>query len=45
MDFKLSLDISKTKGFYDEKLYEKVKEEVIAAHELLRSKKDLETTF
>ena len=39
MDFKLSLDISKTKGFYDEKLYEKVKEEVIAAHELLRSKK------
>lgn len=38
MQQKLILDVSHTKGFYDEKLYEQVKKEVIAAHKLLRSK-------
>ena len=39
MEEKLILDISKTKGFYDEKLFEEVKKEVLKAHDLLRSKK------
>ena len=39
MEKKLCLDISQTKGFYDEKLYKEVSDEIIKAHELLRSKK------
>ena len=39
MEKKLCLDISQTKGFYDEKLYKEVSNEIIKAHELLRSKK------
>ena len=39
MEKKLCLDISQTKGFYDEKLYNEVSNEIIKAHELLRSKK------
>ena len=38
MNKKLCLDISQTIGFYEENLYEAVKKEVIAAHDLLRSK-------
>ena len=36
---KLCLDISQTKGFYDEKLFAEVSKEIIKSHELLRSKK------
>ncbi len=39
MEKKLCLDISQTKGFYDEKLYNEVSNEIVKAHELLRSKK------
>ena len=39
MEKKLCLDISQTKGFYDEKLFKEVSDEIIKAHELLRSKK------
>ena len=39
MDKKLVLDISKTKGFYDEKLFDEVSKEIMKAHDLLRSKK------
>lgn len=45
MNNKLCLDLSQTKGFYDEKLYECVKQEVIAAHALLRSKKGAGNDF
>ena len=39
MEKKLVLDISKTKGFYDEKLFDEVSKEILKAHDLLRSKK------
>ncbi len=39
MEKKLCLDISQTKGFYDEKLYNEISNEIVKAHELLRSKK------
>ncbi len=45
MKQKLSLDVSKTKGFYDEDLYEQVKGEVVKAHEVLRSKKGAGNDF
>ncbi len=38
MEKKLSLDISQTASFYTQKQYEEIKEEVVAAHKLLRSK-------
>lgn len=38
MKKKLCLDISQTASFYDGKLFEEVKQEVVAAHKLLRSK-------
>ncbi len=38
MEKKLCLDISQTASFYDEKLFEEVKQEVLVAHKLLRSK-------
>ena len=39
MEKRLVLDISKTKGFYDEKLFDEVSKEILKAHDLLRSKK------
>lgn len=38
MEKKLVLDISKTKGFYDEALYEEVKKDVLAAVKVLKTK-------
>ena len=38
MEKKLCLDISQTKGFYDEKLYKEVSDEIIKAHEYLKTK-------
>ena len=38
MDKKLVLDVSKTKGFYDEALYNEVKKEVLAAQKVLMNK-------
>ena len=35
MEKKLILDVSKTKGFYDEALYNEVKKEVLAAQKEL----------
>ena len=37
MEKKLVLDVSKTKGFYDEALYNEVKKEVLAAQKVLNS--------
>lgn len=45
MQKKLSLDVSQTKGFYDEALYNQVKDEVLKAHEVLRSKKGAGNDF
>ena len=41
----LYLDLSSTKGFYSEALYNEVKAEVVAAHALLRSKKGAGNDF
>lgn len=38
MNKKISLDISKASSFFDKKLYEDVKNEVVNAHKLLRAK-------
>ena len=45
MKEKLVLDVSQTKKFYDEKLYEEVKKEVVEAHKLLRSRKGAGNDF
>ena len=45
MNKKLVLDISQTKGFYNEELYSEVKNEVIDAHKLLRSKQGAGNDF
>ena len=45
MSFKLSLDTSLCNGFFDESEYKKVEKEVVAAHELLRSKKGAGNDF
>ncbi len=45
MQKKLSLDISQTASFYNKKLFEEVKKEVVAAHKLLRSKKGAGNDF
>ena len=41
----IKLDVSQTAKFIDKKLYEKVKKEVVSAHELLRSKKGAGNDF
>ena len=41
----IKLDVSQTAKFIDAKLYENLKKEVIAAHELLRSKKGAGNDF
>ena len=45
MSFKLSLDTSLCNGFYEEKEYKQVEKEVLAAHDLLRSKKGAGNDF
>ena len=45
MKEKLVLDVSQTKKFYDEKLYEEVKKEVVEAHKLLRIRKGAGNDF
>ena len=45
MNKKLVLDISQTKNFYSEELYNSVKKEVIEAHKLLRSKQGAGNDF
>lgn len=38
MSEKLKLDVSQTKAFYNQELYENVKKEIVNSHEVLRSK-------
>ncbi len=45
MNKKLVLDISKAKPFVEDKLYNDLKEEVVKAHEILRSKKGAGNDF